>query len=53
MKRELMEWEKIFVSHRFEKGLMPKIQMEHIQFKNEYSNNELTKLNLIKHRLKT
>ena len=37
-----MEWEKIFVSHRSQKKLTPKIQMEHIQLKNDY-NKELTK----------
>ena len=37
-----MEWEKIFVSHISQKRLTPKIQMEHIQFRNDY-NKELTK----------
>ena len=31
MKRQLIEWESIFPSHRFKNGLMSRIYKEHIQ----------------------
>ena len=42
MKRQSMEWEKIFANHTFDRGLLPQIHKEHIQLNSR--ENQITQL---------
>lgn len=45
MKRQPTDWEKIFVNHRCDKGLMSKIYKELVQLDNKISTNLIKNMN--------